>query len=171
MEEGETHSEKEELINAPSKFKSSIWSYFRFFKKEGKKDIDMTHVICKDCRTKVKYSRNTTNMRAHLSRYHPAALAGDGQMKPALAKNQPTLDTLSLVKLPSHSEHARKITQSIVYFMVKDLCPFSVVENAGFCNMLKTLEPRYVIPSRHFFADNAVPKLYQGVKLKVKESL
>lgn len=46
-----------------------------------------------------------------------------------------------------------------------------MVENAGICNMLKTLEIRYVIQSRCFFANTAVPKLYRGVKLKVKESL
>lgn len=136
-----------ELINAPSKFKPSMGSYFGFIKKR-ERDIDMTNVICKDCCMKVKYFGNITNMIAHLSCYHPVALAGNGQMKPALAKNQPTLDTLSLVKLPSHSECARKITQSVVYVMVKDLCPFSMVENAGICNMLKTLELRYVIQSR-----------------------
>lgn len=44
--------------------------------------------------------------------------------------------------------------------MCKDLRP-NVVENAGFCYMLKTLEPRY---------DTAIPKLCREVKLKVGES-
>ena len=55
--------------------------------------------------------------------------------------------------------------------MCKDLRPYSVVENEGFCYMLKTLEPRYVTPSRRFFTDTAVPKLYREVKLEVEEAL
>lgn len=166
-------SEKE-IRNAPSAFKSSVWTFFGFFNKEGTTEMDMRHGICKECRMQIKYSGNTTNMRAHLTRHHPElALAEDGKAnaKPAPPKNQPTLDTLSLTKLPPNSERAKKITQAIAYFMCKDLRPYNVVENEGFCHLLKTLEPRYVTPSRRFFTDTAVPKLYREVKLKVQESL
>lgn len=58
---------------------------------------------------KIKCSGNTTNMRAHLTRHHPElALAEDANAKPAPPKNQPTLDTLSLTKLPPNSERAKK---------------------------------------------------------------
>ncbi|XP_065326764.1 E3 SUMO-protein ligase ZBED1-like [Pelmatolapia mariae] len=70
-----------------------------------------------------------------------------------------------------NSERAKKITQSITYFICKDLRPYNIVENEGFSYMIKTLEPRYVIPSRRFFADTAVPNLYIDVKRKVEESL
>ena len=46
---------------------------------------------------------------------------------------------IMLAKLTSNSERAKKITQSITFFMCKDLHPYSVVEN--FFHMLKTLEP------------------------------
>uniref|UniRef100_A0A3P8P8X8 BED-type domain-containing protein n=1 Tax=Astatotilapia calliptera TaxID=8154 RepID=A0A3P8P8X8_ASTCA len=111
--------------------------------------MDMTHGICKVCRMKIKYSGNTTNMRAHLTRHHPKiALTADGKAssKSAPLKNQPTLDTLSLAKLSPNSERAKKITQSITYFICKDLRPYNIVENEGFSYMIKTLEPRYVIP-------------------------
>ena len=38
-----------------------------------------------------------------------------------------------------------RITESISYFICKDLCPYSVVENTGFRNMIYTLQPRYTI--------------------------
>lgn len=55
--------------------------------------------------------------------------------------------------------------------MCKDLHPYSIVENEVFYYLLKTLEARYVTPSRHVFTDAAVPKLYREVKLNVEESL
>jgi len=89
---------------------------------------------------KIKYSGNTTNMRAHLTRHHPElALAEDANAKQALSKNQLTLDTLSLTKLPPNSEQAKKMTQAIAFFMFKDLCSYNVVVNEGFCHLLKTL--------------------------------
>lgn len=84
-------------------------------------------------------------MRAHLTHHHPEImLTNDGQANVKLAppKNPPTLDTLSLTKLPSNSERAKKITQSITCFMCIDLHPYNVVENEDFCSMLKTLEAR-----------------------------
>uniref|UniRef100_A0A3B4FMZ3 BED-type domain-containing protein n=1 Tax=Pundamilia nyererei TaxID=303518 RepID=A0A3B4FMZ3_9CICH len=171
---GVDHFPKSLVLKAPSAFKSNVWTYFGFFNKDGTNEMDMTHGICKVCRMKIKYSGNTTNMRAHLTRHHPKiALTADGKAssKSAPLKNQPTLDTLSLAKLSPNSERAKKITQSITYFICKDLRPYNIVENEGFSYMIKTLEPRYVIPSRRFFADTAVPNLYIDVKHKVEESL
>lgn len=37
--------------------------------------------------------------------------------------------------------------------------------------MLHTLEPRYVIPSRKYFSETAVPQIYKDIKEKVKENL
>ncbi|KAI7789392.1 putative zinc finger BED domain-containing protein 1-like [Triplophysa rosa] len=45
--------------------------------------------------------------------------------------------------------------------MVLDMRPFSVVENDGFRNLLRVLEPR----------QNVLPQLYNGVKAKVVENL
>ncbi|XP_028654663.2 E3 SUMO-protein ligase ZBED1-like [Erpetoichthys calabaricus] len=74
-------------------------------------------------------------------------------------------------KLPTNSERAKKITQSIACFISKDLRPYSVVENEGFRYMLKTVEPRYAIPSRRLFAEKAIPLLYEETKKKVAEAL
>nr|XP_055041440.1 E3 SUMO-protein ligase ZBED1-like [Misgurnus anguillicaudatus] len=65
----------------------------------------------------------------------------------------------------------KKITRSIACFIAKDLRPYSVVENEGFVCMLQTAEPRYVIPSRKFFTESAVPQLYNETKRKVATAL
>lgn len=56
-------------------------------------------------------------------------------------------------------------------FIAKDLRPYSVVENAGFRHMLKTIEPRYKLPTRATFTDSALPALYKETKAKVMESM
>ncbi|XP_042070641.1 E3 SUMO-protein ligase ZBED1 [Haplochromis burtoni] len=49
--------------------------------------------------------------------------------------------------------------------------PFSVVENTGFREMLRVLEPRYSIPSRTHFTDIAVPALYKETKAKLETAV
>ena len=49
--------------------------------------------------------------------------------------------------------------------------PYSVVENDGFRDMIKTSEPRYTIPTRQHFTNKCVPELYDKVKDEVKEQL
>ncbi|XP_071358378.1 E3 SUMO-protein ligase ZBED1-like, partial [Trachinotus anak] len=65
----------------------------------------------------------------------------------------------------------QKITKSIACYISKDLRPYSVVENAGFKFMIKTTEPKYVIPSRQVFTEKAVPELYNETKAKVAGAL
>lgn len=42
----------------------------------------------------------------------------------------------------------KNITNAILYMLATDYCPLSTVENEGFRNLMKTLAPRYKIPSR-----------------------
>ena len=60
--------ELEEIFNAPNKYKSSVWKYWGFFKKDGK--LVKTHVICKECRASKPYNGKTTNLGSHLKRKH-----------------------------------------------------------------------------------------------------
>jgi len=45
--------------------------------------------------------------------------------------------------------------------------PFSVVDDLGFKNLSRVLEPRYNLPSRHYFAEVVIPDMYQQVKERV----
>lgn len=153
-----------ELKPPPSHFKSKVWAHFGFFALKGKGDLDMSKAVCRLRHAHIAYCGNTTNVTAHLARHHPELMT---QRRPA-AKQQ-TLKS-ALFKLPSSSEKAKRITKSIADFICKDLQPFSVVDNMGFRNMLHTLEPRYVIPSRKYFSGTAVPQIYMEVKEKEKLS-
>ena len=74
-------------------------------------------------------------------------------------------------KLPSSSRRAREITFAMAQFIVKDLRPYVVVENEGFKNLIKVLEPKYSIPSRQHFSEKVIPDLYTKVSTQVKQDL
>ena len=159
-----------EIHAAPQQFKSHVWKNFGFHNLRGKNELDMSNAVCKLCHGKIKYCGNTTNIRAHITRHHPELSDKTAEeAKPASSKQQ-TLDTC-FSKLPSSSEKANRITESISHFICKDLRPYSVVENTAFRNMIYTLEPRYTIPSRRFFSDTALPEIYNDTQALALHSL
>nr|XP_055049286.1 E3 SUMO-protein ligase ZBED1-like [Misgurnus anguillicaudatus] len=159
--------DEREIQPAPSSLKAKIWRHFGFYRMPGSTALDMTHTVCKLCKMKTKYFGSTTNARAHITRHHPEVSETEQSQPPAA--DQRTLQFYT--KLPANSERAKKITRSIACFIAKDLRPYSVVENEGFVCMLQTAEPRYVIPSRKFFTESAVPQLYNETKRKVATAL
>ncbi|KAK1898959.1 Zinc finger BED domain containing protein 1 [Dissostichus eleginoides] len=167
MEGGESSAQI--IKNVPSVLKADIWTHYGFYELKGKNELDKSHAVCKVCHTKIKYlGGNTTNLRNHLSRFHCEKLtpATKKTADPAQRRIDETLSTF-----PPNSEKAKKITQSVAAFIAKDLRPYSVVENAGFRHLLKTLEPRYKLPSRSHFTENVIPALYNGTKAQVMASM
>ena len=63
-------TEDERIQTAPAAFKADVWAYFGFKAKEGSYELDKSHVVCKLCNTRIKYSGNTTNLRANVARHH-----------------------------------------------------------------------------------------------------
>lgn len=164
-------TEEERIQPAPAAFKADVWTYFGFRTKEGSKDYDKSYAVCKICTARVKYSGNTTNLRTHVSRHH-SDVASNANFKTKRGDpSQRTIEEVNFSKLPATSTRATKITQSVLVFICKDMRLLSVVENKGFRNMIKTLEPRYTVPSRQHITDIALPKLYQEVKATVLDSL
>ena len=51
--------------------KSGCVGALRFIRKKESDELDKSLAVCKLCHTNVKYSGNTTNLRAHLKRHHP----------------------------------------------------------------------------------------------------
>ncbi|XP_061108746.1 E3 SUMO-protein ligase ZBED1-like isoform X2 [Conger conger] len=165
-------AEAQQIKPAPAAFKADVWTHFGFHEeKEGSKEVDKSHAICKLCHARVKYCGNTTNLRAHLARHHADVRLTFPANAKRVDSSQPTLGQVYAAKLPPTSTRATKITLSIIQFICKDLRPLSVVENEGFRNMITTLEPRYAIPSRQYMTDIALPRLYTEVKAGVQGSL
>uniref|UniRef100_A0A671PSY3 BED-type domain-containing protein n=1 Tax=Sinocyclocheilus anshuiensis TaxID=1608454 RepID=A0A671PSY3_9TELE len=162
-------AEATHITAAPATLKADVWKHFGFLEKEkdGKRTLDKSYTMCRMCEVKIKYFGNTTNMRNHLQRCH-ADVNAEG---PVVAANQATLPASILTTLLANSQRARKITKSIAEYIASDLHPYSVVEGRGFRAMMHTMDPRYKIPSRRFFAETVIPNLYQSTKTTVLESL
>ena len=65
----------------------------------------------------------------------------------------------------------KKITDSVCYFLAKDMQPFDTVNDLGFRHMLSVLEPRYIPPDRKTISTNYMPQLYEKEKLSVQAQL
>ncbi|XP_040209394.1 E3 SUMO-protein ligase ZBED1-like [Rana temporaria] len=168
----EVEQKEREIKNAPSFLKANIWEHFGFYEKSGKHKLDKSYAVCKICHTKIKYLGNTTNLRNHVSRFHPEMLkptttTTTKEMNP----DQPKIDAMLQSTFPPNSEKVKRITKAVAAFIAKDLRPYSVVENSGFRYLLKTIEPRYKIPSRSHFTENVIPALYHETKAKIIASM
>ncbi|XP_048036276.1 E3 SUMO-protein ligase ZBED1-like [Megalobrama amblycephala] len=153
------------IKNAPKAWKADIWAHFGFYEVNGK--LDKSYAVCKICHTKIKHVGNTTNFTNNVDRWHPE-LALTTTTTQKVDTSQPRIDESLVSTLPHNSERAKRITRSVACFIAKDLRPYSVVENAGFRHMLKTIEPRYKLPTRATFSDSAFPALYKETKAKTR---
>ncbi len=63
------------IRKAPATLKADIWAHFGFYEQPGKHDLEKTHDVCKSCHAQIKYAvGNSTNLRNHVSRFHPELL-------------------------------------------------------------------------------------------------
>ena len=121
-----------------------MWEHFGFKRKKESDDLDKRIPVCKMCHSNVKYSGNTTNLRAPLKRHHPdKVMLMEDHKKLRRDPKQTMLDINGGCshKFPSASSRSQKITESIAYFIHQDLRPYSVVENASFRHTVNAMEP------------------------------
>lgn len=68
------------------------------------------------------------------------------------------------VPYETKSEKWRTITKALSHHIAKDMVPVAIVEQVGFKNLLKTMYPRYELPSRSYFSREALPQMYTGLR-------
>ncbi|KAI2649305.1 Zinc finger BED domain-containing protein 4 [Labeo rohita] len=106
--------------------------------------------------------------RKHLRNKHPEEwekcnrLRSENGSSSTPAKKQTTLPESFTNCVPYDKNGARwkAITEAITFYIATDMLPIYSVEKRGFNHMLKVLDARYVVPSRKYFADVALPHLY-----------
>ncbi|XP_053180810.1 E3 SUMO-protein ligase ZBED1-like [Scomber japonicus] len=169
-------TDKSKYEEAPSTFKSAVWEHFGFsvnYDEQGKRTVNRQNTVCKHCFTTITYSTgNTSNMSAHLRRHQPAVtLSGAAWRAGFPAKTQSTIAAAFQQQFSNNSEKHKEITKAIGVFIAKDMQPYSVVSDRGFCYMLKVLEPRYSIPSRTHFSSKVIPELYEVCRSEAETEL
>lgn len=59
-----------------------------------------------------------------------------------------------------NSNEAKRIHYAIGWMLVKDMEPFQIVEKEGFVDLMNTVEKRYTVPSRKYFAEHIIPEMH-----------
>ncbi|XP_073689131.1 E3 SUMO-protein ligase ZBED1-like [Garra rufa] len=164
---------------------SVVWKYFGF----KKSDVDQTTIICKCCRAKVVATGgNTSNLLHHLRHKHvlqyeecmklrsASSSTSAGNDKVGTATQNATQTSLkdAFTKGTAYDKKSKRwkdITNAITFHLAKDMVPLNTVEKIGFKEMIKVLDPRYVLPSQNYFSRTAIPNLYQKHRAKVEADL
>ena len=55
----------------------------------------------------------------------------------------------------------KKLTESVCYYIAKDMLPLDTVSSEGFLRMVNKFEPRYSPPGRKALTTHYLPRLYQ----------
>ena len=68
-------------------------------------------------------------------------------------------------------DNSMKINRAVMNMMALDAEPFALVERQGFKELMKIALPKYTLPSRKYFSENLLPKMYEETKEKVSKLL
>ena len=163
--------------------KNDVWKHFGFPAKDGKfveaNKKNRTEVFCKVCLKCLKYCGNTTNLHFHLKEHHRsiysslAVQAGSSRKKEVNLPNQLRIAEAiaATQKLPQSSTRWNKLTDSMCYFIAKDMQPLDTVDDRGFRHLVHSFEPRYDPPSRKTLTTKYLPQLFEGEKANIKHDL
>ena len=72
---------------------------------------------------------------------------------------------------PLDDKGSKKCTLAVTKFLATGMQPYSLVDEEPFREMVKTLNPRYIMPGRKYFSNTAIPKLYLDAVEKLKGML
>ena len=162
---------------------SPIWDYFTIGE-------DNKFAKCSSCELlvsrggKTAKTFGTTNLSVHLKGKHPELytefekkIKDLKDAKEAREKPRPSRQ-LSLMECKDQVRHwdindvrAQRVHRRIGEMIALDCHPFSVVEDEGFIRLVKELEPRYTLPSRRYFTENVVTKIYENLRQKVSQAV
>ena len=60
-----------------------------------------------------------------------------------------------------NSQRKQALDWAVTKFIIRDLQPLSVVDDVGFTDLVRELDPRYVLPSRRHLRDVLVTQTYE----------
>ncbi|XP_056111044.1 E3 SUMO-protein ligase ZBED1-like [Rhinichthys klamathensis goyatoka] len=170
---------KDELVPKKGSVSSVVWNWFAFLVSDAQQITPHCKVCLKAVATK---GSSTTNLFQHLKQRHAAewevcASQRNEQDRSSNtdtpAKKQTTvLERFSnCIPYDKKGPRCKTITDSVAKYIARDMVPIYTVEKPGFINMLKVVDPRYVLPSRKYFAEVALPRLYNSTREKIAREL
>ena len=122
------------------------------------------NVNCKLCPKVLKYNGNTSNMRFHLESSHKAefkVLQQSEKHKDTGNNIQQTVKDMLQQTTPSLRDSPRwnTLTQSVCYFVTKDMQPIDTINDKGFWAMIKkSSNHATLLQTEKHFQQNTCPK-------------
>ncbi|XP_008182425.1 zinc finger BED domain-containing protein 6-like [Acyrthosiphon pisum] len=77
----------------------------------------------------------------------------------------------NFIQGPIAMTRSKAIDKQLMKMIVKEYHPFSVVEDQEFRNLIKMLNPSYIIPSRKTVTQSLLPQMYEMTIERVKDQL
>lgn len=160
---------------------SVIWLHFGF----KSSDTEQKTVMCKLCQKTVSApDANTTNLFYHLKKVHEKEYRRIEEMRrkesceTARASgekkySQPKIKESFIKSTPYEktSQRHKEITCAILHYICKGMTPVYAVEKGSFRDLVKVLDPRYVMPSRKHFSKVELPRLYNECRAEVEKDV
>ena len=159
-----------------AKKRSVIWEFFVVTE-------DTKYAVCNTCQTKVSRGRGstksytTTNLVSHLAKHtdinkqyiqrkSQEETPPQKQSRKRKIEQQLSLEEMQELSKPWDINDARSqhVHKRIGEILAVDCQPLSMVEDIGFKRVLQSLEPRYKCPSRKYYTDTIIPKIYTGMR-------
>ncbi|XP_067639740.1 E3 SUMO-protein ligase ZBED1-like [Eurosta solidaginis] len=151
---------------------SFLWQFFE--------KVDHSFATCNICKTKISYKTSTSNLKRHMIRRHPTV-----QLEELVDKPQPIEIDITEEQPSTSSAAPKRMTQckiiknyrpiskeglniKLLQLFTIDLQPFSVVDDRGFREFVKSLNPMYVLPSRRVVSKTMIPALYEECRHKMQ---
>ncbi|XP_063763471.1 E3 SUMO-protein ligase ZBED1-like [Eleginops maclovinus] len=178
MEKATTSAERtveSPLVGKRKSSSSIIWRWFGY----KLSDEQQNQAICRECHKHFAASGgSTTKLFHHLKTWNKvqyeecvklraAEATGTSRPQPdkAPAPKQSSLQASfsRFVPYEKKSDKWRAITKAVSFHIAKDMVPVATVEQVGFKELIKKLDPRYELPSRNYFAREALPQMYSEV--------
>ena len=172
-------SDSDSLVSKSRCMKWAVWIYFGFEADEEGRPKVQDAVICRLCKKSVSAKGgNTSNLlshlKVHLPQRHlevkkanskPSGKDKDYAKTGKASSRQPSLsNTLqSGHKYEWKSRKWQQLTDAVTYCLAKDMMPIFSVEKEGFVRLLHSLDSQYELPSRKYFSNVAIPKLYAQI--------
>ena len=165
---------------------SIIWKYY---------NLSINHrniAICTICKSEISRGNpddpsqfSTSPLFKHLQTKHPTEFEQVEKEKEQQVKEKsktdlktPKFKQESIIDICKNNTkwkidtpEAIRVHKAIGLMIARDLQPYSIVEDAGFLNLIKTLEPRYEIPCRRYFRERVIPDIYEQVKTKIQRKI
>ena len=172
--------------------KSIVWDYFGL---EAEEDGTVSkqnesRPVCRKCYKRILCKGgNTSNLFSHLRDKHPvlfkeaskgkgtvatsSSREGDATTSGPTTRSQGTLSETIKRRQPylTDSPKAQEINKAVAYYLAKDMQPYYTVERPGFKNLVSKLNPCYKLPSRKYFSQQEIPRLYNTVKGSIMAKL